>query len=103
MRGYLFINDENKDLYLNVMFDAYWKDNLDISNEEVIKSLLKKWKIKSDIFFIGIKDSQIKEKLKNLTQAAYDKGIFGVPTFVVNNKIFWGQDRLGFALDEYNK
>jgi len=103
MRGYLFINNENKDLYLNVMFDAYWKDNLDISNEEVIKSLLKKCKIKSDIFFVGINDSQIKEKLKNLTQAAHDKGIFGVPTFVVNNKIFWGQDRLGFALDEYNK
>ena len=103
MRGYLFINNENKDLYLNVMFDAYWKDNLDISNEEVIKSLLKKSKIKSDIFFVGINDSQIKEKLKNLTQAAHDKGIFGVPTFVVNNKIFWGQDRLGFALDEYNK
>ena len=52
---------------------------------------------------IGIKDSQIKEKLKNLTQEAHDKGIFGAPTFVVNNKIFWGQDRLGFALDEYNK
>ena len=103
MRGYLFINNENKDLYLNVMFDAYWKDNLDISNEGVIKSLLKKCKIKSDIFFVGINDSQIKEKLKNLTQAAHDKGIFGVPTFVVNNKIFWGQDRLGFALDEYNK
>ena len=103
MRGYLFINNENKDLYLNVMFDAYWKDNLDISNEEVIKSLLKKCKIKSDIFFVFINDSQIKEKLKNLTQAAHDKGIFGVPTFVVNNKIFWGQDRLGFALDEYNK
>ena len=29
MRGYLFINDEYKDLYLNVIFDAYWKDDLD--------------------------------------------------------------------------
>ena len=33
---------------------------------------------------------------------AHDKGIFGTPTFVVNDKIFWGQDRLVFALDEYN-
>ena len=37
------------------------------------------------------------------TQDAHDKGIFGAPTFVVNNKIFWGQDRLEFALEEYNK
>ena len=103
MRGYLFINNENKDLYLNVMFDAYWKDNLDISNEEVIKSLLKKCKIKSDIFFVGINDSQIKEELKSVTQEAHNKDVFGAPTFVINNKIFWGQDRLEFALDEYNK
>ena len=103
MRGYLFINVENKDLYLNVMFDAYWKDNLDISNKEIIKTLIKKNKIEPISFFVGIKDPKIKEELKNITQEAHDKDIFGAPTFVVNNKIFWGQDRLEFALDEYNK
>ena len=85
------------------MFDAYWKDNLDIANEEILKSLLQKSKINPDNFFDGIKDTKIKEELKNLTQEAHDKEIFGAPTFVVNNKIFWGQDRLEFALDEYNK
>ena len=103
MRGYLFINAENRDLYLNVMFDAYWKNNLDISNEEIIKTLLKNCKIEPIVFFNGIKNPRIKDKLKSVTQEAYDKEIFGAPTFVVNNKIFWGQDRLGFALDEYNK
>ena len=42
MRGYLFINVENRDLYLNVMFDAYWKYNLNISNEE-IQNALNNW------------------------------------------------------------
>ena len=50
-----------------------------------------------------IKYLKIKEELKKVTQDAHDKEIFGAPTFVVNNKIFWGQDRLEFALDEYNK
>jgi 2-hydroxychromene-2-carboxylate isomerase len=103
LRGYLLINNEIKDLYLNAMFDAYWKDNLDISNEDVIKILLEKCKINSNIFFEGIKNPKIKNKLKTVTQETRDKEIFGVPTFVVNNKIFWGQDRLEFALDEYNK
>ena len=103
MRGYLFINAEYRDLYLNVMFDAYWKNNLDISNEEIIKTLLKNCKIEPIVFFNGIKKPRIKDKLKSVTQEAHDKEIFGAPTFVVNNKIFWGQDRLGFALDEYNK
>ena len=103
MRGYLFINVENRDLYLDVMFDAYWRDNLDISNEEIMKNLIKKSKIEPISFFDGIKDPKIKEELKNVTQKAHDKEIFGAPTFVVNDKIFWGQDRLEFALDEYNK
>ena len=28
------------------------------------------------------------------------KKIFGAPTFVINNKLFWGQDRLEYAVDE---
>ena len=103
MRGYLFINDDVKNLYLNEIFDAYWKDNLDTSNEEILKSILNKCKINPIDFFDGIKDPKIKDELKAITQAAHDKEIFGAPTFVVNNKIFWGQDRLEFALDEYNK
>ena len=103
MRGYLFVNNETKDLYLNIIFKAYWKDNLDISNEEILKTLLEKCQIDPKKFFDGIKNSRIKEKLKFVTQEAYDKEIFGAPTFFVNNKIFWGQDRLEFALEEYNK
>jgi 2-hydroxychromene-2-carboxylate isomerase len=103
MRGYIFINDEYKDLYLNVIFDAYWKDDLDTSNKEILETLLEKCKINLNEFFDGIKDPKIKDKLKNKTQEAHDKEIFGAPSFVVNNKIFWGQDRLEFVLDEYNK
>jgi len=103
MRGYLFIDNEVKDVYLNQMFDANWKDNLDTSNEETIRTILEKCKINSIDFFDGIKNIKIKNELKTITQEAHDKGIFGAPTFVVNNKIFWGQDRLEFALDEYNK
>ena len=103
MRGYLYLNDETKDLYLDVIFDAYWKDDLDTSNEKILETLLKKCKINSNEFFNGIKDSKIKDKLKDVTQEAQDNEIFGAPSFVVNKKIFWGQDRLEFALDEYNK
>jgi 2-hydroxychromene-2-carboxylate isomerase len=103
MRGYLFIDNEVKDIYLNQMFNANWKDNLDTSNEETVNSILKKCDINSNDFFDGIKNPKIKDELKTITQEAHEKEIFGVPTFVVNNKIFWGQDRLEFALEEYNK
>ena len=103
MRGYLFVNTDIKDLYLDKIFDAYWKDNLDISDEEILISLIKECKIDPITFLIGIKNLNIKNELINSTKEAHDKEIFGAPTYVVNDKIFWGQDRLEYALDEYNK
>ena len=103
MRGYLYINSDIRNLYADIMFDAYWKNNMDISNKKTLFDLLEKCKIKKDTFFPGIQDQKIKDKLKNATQEAHDKEIFGAPTFLVNDKIFWGQDRLEYALDEYDK
>ncbi|MDA8537094.1 2-hydroxychromene-2-carboxylate isomerase [Candidatus Pelagibacter bacterium] len=103
MRGYIFIEKNKKDLYLDIMFDGYWKDNLDISKKENLIRLLKKCSIDDNFFFEGINNPKIKDELKSVTQKAHDKDIFGAPTFIVNNKIFWGQDRLEFALEEYNK
>ena len=102
MRGFIFIEDIKKDKFLDKCFDAYWKNNIDISLEENIKQILTNCEINVDFFNIGIKKQETKEKLKNLTSLAFKKDIFGAPTFVVNNKIFWGQDRLDYALEEFN-
>ena len=101
MRGYLFIDANKKDKFFDICFDAYWKDNIDLSKEENIKEILSNCKIDQKSFITGIKDEKIKNELKNLTNLAFEKNIFGAPTFIVNNKLFWGQDRLEYALDEF--
>jgi len=100
MRGYLQVNVNQKDGFLNTFFDAYWKDNLDLSSEIEYSKLLKILSIDSKIFFKKIKQQSIKDSLKELTNDAFKKDVFGAPTFIVNNKIFWGQDRLEYALEE---
>ena len=102
MRGFLYVDKKKRDEFVNVCFDAYWKDNLDISKSENIKKILKDCEIDQDTYENGINDQKIKNELKNLTTIAFNNDIFGAPTFVVNNKLFWGQDRLDYALDEYN-
>ena len=102
MRGYISLNETQKDGYLNTFFDAYWKDNLDLSSEKEFSELLGSLKIDSKNFFEKIKQQSIKDNLKKLTSDAFEKEVFGAPTFIVNNKIFWGQDRLGYALEELN-
>jgi len=100
MRGYLYVNEKLKENFLNICFDEYWKNNLDISREENVKKICEKCKLNHKDFIDGINNQTIKEKLKIFTNDAFEKDIFGAPTFVVNKKIFWGQDRLEYALDE---
>ena len=102
MRGYLVLSEKLKEKYFEVCFDNYWKENTDISIEENIHKILDLCSINKTNFFKNINDKKIKDQLKELTNLAFQKDIFGAPTFVVNNKIFWGQDRLEYALDEYN-
>ncbi len=103
MRGYLIVKESKKKEYLDTFFNAYWQDDLDLSLEENIIPLLKNLKISHKEFFKDISNQEVKDQLKKFTDEAFKKEIFGAPTFVVNNKIFWGQDRLSYALDEYKK
>jgi 2-hydroxychromene-2-carboxylate isomerase len=100
MRGYLSTDENQKENYLDIFFNAYWRDNLDLSSEQELSKLLLNLGIDSKIFFEKIKHQSIKDDLKKLTSDAFEKEVFGAPTFIVNNKIFWGQDRLEYALDE---
>ena len=54
-------------------------------------------------FLLRCTSSSVKDLLRQKTNEAYQKGVFGAPTFMSNNKIFWGQDRIEFVLNEANK
>ena len=100
MRGFISIDHQYKNKYLDTCFDAYWKNNVDISIEKNINNILDACKIDKKNFFDKIQEQQIKDELKSCTDEAFKKDIFGAPTFIVNNKLFWGQDRLEYAIDE---
>jgi 2-hydroxychromene-2-carboxylate isomerase len=102
MRGYLSVEDSQKEECLNMFFNAYWRDDIDLSSEKEFSKLLESLKIDSKIFFEKITQQSIKDTLKKFTNDAFKKEVFGAPTFIVNNKIFWGQDRLEYALEELN-
>jgi len=102
MRGYISVNENQKEDYLDTFFNAYWRDNLDLSSEKEFSKLLESLKINSKIFYEKISQQSIKDTLKKFTNDAFEKEVFGAPTFIVDNKIFWGQDRLEYAVEELN-
>ena len=100
MRGFLIVDDNKKSTFIDLCIDAYWKDNLDISTEKNMQKILTDCAIDHAFFEKSIKEQKIKDKLKDLTSEAFKLNVFGAPTFLVNNKLFWGQDRLEYAIDE---
>ena len=102
MRGYLLIDNNKKNEFIDKCFDAYWKDNIDISIDENLNKILLDCEIDQNLFYEGLKDQKIKDELKELTNKAFMLDVFGAPTFLINDKLFWGQDRLEYALEEYN-
>ena len=74
-----------------------------MNDQSIIEKVIKNMDINPKTFLLRVADIKIKDKLKKLTDDALRKGIFGAPTFLINKKIFWGQDRLYCALDEAEK
>ena len=104
MRGVFVAEEDNyKSHYIDSIFNAIWQDGLNMNDENVIQKVLKNLNINPKTFHLRSASSSIKDSLRKKTNEAYEKGIFGAPTFVSNNKIFWGQDRLEFVIIESSK
>ncbi len=104
MRGVLVAEEDNyKSYYIDSIFNAIWQDGLNLNDETIIQKILKNLNVNPKTFFLRTASASIKESLKIKTSEAYEKGIFGAPSFVSNNKIFWGQDRIEFAVNEASK
>lgn len=44
-------------------------------------------------------DEEVKNALKDKTEQALQRGVFGAPSMFVDNQLFFGQDRLDFVLE----
>ncbi len=104
MRGALVAEKEGfLKSYVDKFFKAAWVDSLNLNDDKILEKFIKNMDINPKIFEQKIMDQKIKDDLKNRTNAAYKKGVFGAPTFIVGSKIFFGQDRLEFVYREAKK
>ena len=78
--------------FLRESFQLFWERKLDIENEIVISNLLKKFQLDSAEFKSWMEPNR--NSVTSLMDAALSKGIFVVPTFVFEEEIFWGSEKL---------
>ena len=104
MRGVLIARKENKtSLYIDKFFDACWKDGLNLNDQKIVDKIIEDLNFNLKTYKLKISEQKIKDELIKRTNDAFLKGVFGAPSFIINNKMFWGQDRLEFVLKEAQK
>ena len=88
----------NKDFELahNIM-NALWVEDLDIDDENVLLSILDKMDFSSDKILSLAKSEECSNTMQKFTKIAIEKNVFGAPTFIIDDQIYWGQDRLNFG------
>ena len=89
--------------FIDNIFEAIWIDGLNLNDNIIVEKLMENLDINPKTFLMEATKPEIKTELQKRTDDAYKKGIFGSPSFIVNNKMFWGQDRLDFVLNEAKK
>ena len=95
MRGAIYAQEnEIFDKYVEVVFKSMWVDNKKMDDLEVIQSVLLENGLPVKEIFEGTQDQKIKDKLIKNTSEAVEKGVFGAPSLLVNNELFFGKETL---------
>ena len=100
MRGAILA--QKKDIledYMQSMFDSMWLKGLNLNDQEILTKVASESGIDPNDFAEGISSDEIKDELRANTQFAIDKGAFGVPTYFLENEMFWGIDSIKFLLE----
>ncbi|OUX24430.1 MAG: 2-hydroxychromene-2-carboxylate isomerase [Rhodospirillaceae bacterium TMED256] len=96
LRGAFVAIDEGKiSAYSKGCFKAYWTDDQDISQEDVLRPIAETAGMDGEAFMAKIAEEPIKRKLFETTDEIIAREGFGSPTFFLDkNDIYFGNDRL---------
>ena len=76
------------------LYRAYFVDGRNISEPDVVADVAAESGADRDALLAGIQEPAIKDRLKEVTNDAVERGIFGSPFFIVDGEPFWGHDRM---------
>ena len=114
MRGVFFAMEGNYDKnnfsidavlqqYIELVFQAYWRDNKNISLEDVLIEISSSMGWNSEAFLSFIEKTSTKQKLRSNTNELIERGGFGSPTiFLDETNMFFGNDRLNLLEELLN-
>ena len=80
--------------YVDCIYNAMWTRGLDMGQSAVVAQALDKADLPAERLLELAQTPPVKQRLLDNTQAAFDHGAFGSPTFLIGDEIYFGKDRL---------
>lgn len=104
LRGAIALQQDGGDFltYHEAVFKGAFVDGRDLSDVANVLDIAAKGGLDAQKLAERMEDPAVKEKLKADTAAAVERGLFGVPTFFVNDEMFFGVDHLDFVEEALN-
>lgn len=85
--------------FVKNIYSSNFQLDQDISNRNIVKSCLPLSDEESESILDESQSENSKARLRNNSDVAVELGIFGAPSFIVGNELFWGDDRLEQAIE----
>jgi 2-hydroxychromene-2-carboxylate isomerase len=80
--------------YVDAVYAAMWEQGLKMDDPEVIAAALTAAGLDAAALMAGTEDPEVKQALMDNTNAAFEAGAFGSPSFLVGGELYFGKDRL---------
>jgi 2-hydroxychromene-2-carboxylate isomerase len=96
-RAYYWLRESDVSLAKHLaeaVYHAHWGLGRDMSDVEAVARVAEPLGVDADALKAACQDQAIKDKLKDVTMASVEAGVFGSPFVIADGEQFWGHDRL---------
>jgi len=83
-------------LITSAIFKGCWVEERDMGNPEELYDIVKSQGLDAAALVASARSDETRARYQALTDEALERGVFGAPTYIYNDEVFWGQDRLDF-------
>ncbi|QQZ40335.1 2-hydroxychromene-2-carboxylate isomerase [Pseudomonas sp. SK3(2021)] len=85
--------------FIDCLFRALWVEKRNLNDQATVAAVLSEGGFDPLEVLALANDEEVKNTLKDKTEQALQRGVFGAPSMFVDNQLFFGQDRLDFVLE----
>ena len=82
------------DHYIEIIMRGMWEESLKLDDQDIFHAFLEKNDCHASLLIQEVSNDEIKSELINNTNQAVERGAFGVPTFFINDEMFFGKESL---------